>query len=102
MFLQRLTCGTDPQAVRHGGLSQEYVHIVSKLSFTHTAGSDTLPIWQRRHSLLWALFRVSLVSWELKVPLGPWDLQDQLVYQGKKDGEVRMDSPGLLEKKVTR
>lgn len=42
------------------------------------------------------------MSWELRVPLGPWDLQDQLVCQGKKDGEVRMDSPGPLEKKVTR
>ncbi|KAF2979231.1 hypothetical protein EK904_004256 [Melospiza melodia maxima] len=45
---------------------------------------------------------VSLVSWELKVRLGPWDLQDQLVCQGRKDREVRMGSLGQLEKKVIR
>lgn len=85
-------------------LNHEYVYIV-KPCFIHTVISEMLPAVRFTAvliQLLWTLFRVSLVSWELKVQLGPWDLQDQLVCQGKKDREVRMGSLGQLEKKVIR
>lgn len=94
---------TDLQAVQQAGLSHEYVYIVSPiLSIQSSPNAACCEVYSSSHSLLWTLFRVSLVSWELKVQLGPWDLQDQLVCQGKKDKEVRMGSLDQLEKKVIR
>lgn len=81
-------------------LNHEYLYIVSLVLSTESS-LNCCGVSRSSHSL-WTLFRVSLVSWELKVQLGPWDLQDQLVCQGRKDREVRMGSLGQLEKKVIR
>lgn len=81
-------------------LNHEYLYIVSLVLSTESS-LNCCGAYRSSHSL-WTLFRVSLVSWELKVQLGPWDLQDQLVCQGRKDREVRMGSLGQLEKKVIR
>lgn len=82
-------------------LNHEYLYIVS-LVLSTVSSLNCCGVYSSTHSLLWTLFRVSLVSWELKVQLGPWDLQDQLVCQGRRDREVRMGSLGQLEKKVIR
>lgn len=70
--------------------------------YSHLQNAAYCEVYSIIHWLIWTLFRVSLVSWELKVQLDPWDLQDQPVCQGKKDREVRMGSLGQLEKKVIR
>jgi len=94
--------GTDLQTVQQAVLDHEYAYIVSLVFSTQSSPKCCLLRGLQQYSFTWTLFRVSLVSWELKVPLGPWDLQDQLVCQGKKEEEVRMGSLGQLEKKVIR